>query len=134
MEVDDNHLIGIIKDKGVVNIQELCRILNGRDFKYCHSKQPRGTDYDDRMDGQFVKQCLDCDVHYRDVHKQVMRLIKEKKIQSDKRIFYDRKDDDWALRMKNDRGRKKDLFRFLFVDFEVYKKKVLSQTLEEYLS
>jgi len=134
MKIDDLHIIGIIKNKGVVNIQELCRILNGRDFKYCHSKQPRGTEYDDRMDGQFVKQCNDCMVHYRVVHKQVMRLIKEEKIKSDKRIFYDRKDDDWTIRMKKDRGRKRDLFRFLFIDDDIYKKMVLDQTLEEYVN
>jgi len=129
MEVDDLHIIGIIKHKGVVNVQELCRIINGRDFKWCHTKQPRGTEYDNRYDAQFVKQCNDCQIHYRDLHEQVMRLIKEKKIETDKRVFYDRINDKGDKRHK---GKKRELYRFLFVDHDVFKKKILIETLEYY--
>lgn len=129
----DRWIIGIVQSFGVINIQHLCRVMNNRDFKYCHSKQPRGTDYDNRMDGQFVKQCNDCTYHYRDVHKIVMRLIKDKKIMSDKRIFFDVINDDQDRRFKG-KGRRRDLFRFLYVDVEVFKKKVLDHTLEKYIS
>lgn len=128
----DRWIIGIIQSYGVVNIQHLCRIMNGREFKWCHSKQPRGTEYDKRMDGQFVKQCNDCSYHYRDVHKKVMKLIKEKRIKSDKRIFFDVINDEQDRRFKGN-GRRKDLFRFLFVDDEVFKRKVSDHTLEKYI-
>lgn len=131
MKVDDLHIIGIIRKKEVVNIQELCRILNGRDFKWCHRKHEKYKDVDDRMDNQFVKQCNECQVHYRQIHKQVMRLIKEGRIQSDKRIFYDRIDDDGTKRTKGP-GRRRDLYRFLFVDHDAFKKKILVETLDGY--
>ena len=126
-EPDDNHVIGVIGSYGVLNVQELCRRLNGRDFKFCHSKHDRWIHVDERVDNQFVKQCNDCVWHYRIVHKIVMRLIKENKIKTDKRRFYDRMDDDGNYYPK-----KKDLFRFLYLDDAVYHKKILSWTLDGY--
>lgn len=124
---DEKHLIGVIGSYGVLNVQELCRKLNGREFKFCHKKHDKWKHIDHRIDNQFVKQCNDCVFHYRDVHKLVMKLIKDKKIKSDKRRFYDRKDDD-----NNYYPKKKDLFRFVYLDDDVYHKKILSWTLDGY--
>jgi len=126
-KVDDDHLIGIIKHNGVVNVQELCRLVNGREFKWCHKKHDKYQHIDTRIDNQFVKQCNDCQVHYRDIHKQVMRLTKEGKISSEVRMFYDRRNDEGDLYPK-----KKDRFRFCYVDFDVFKKRILSWTLDGY--
>jgi len=132
MKLDDKHIIGIIGSYGVLNIQRLCRIINGREFKFCHTKHKKGTHLDHRMDGQFIKQCNDCDVHYRDIHKQVMRLIKEDKIKTKKMVFYDVKNDNQDKRMKNDRGRKRDLFRFIYLDQEDFDNIIGKQTLDYY--
>jgi len=127
MNVDDNHIIGIIRHEGVVNIQELCRILNGREFKWCHRVHDKWKHVDTRVDNQFVKQCNDCQVHYRDLFKQVKRLEKEGKIKGETRMFYDRRNDDGDLYPK-----KKDHFHFMWVDDMVYKDRILSWTLEGY--
>lgn len=133
MELDDKHIIGVISSYGVLNIQRLCRIINNRDFKWCHSKHEKYKHIDNRMDRQFIKQCNDCKVHYRVIHKQIMRLIKEGKIKSKKMIFYDVKNDNQDKRLKNDRGRKKDLFRFLYVHQDDFDNIIGKQTLDYYL-
>lgn len=125
--LDDMHLLGIIKDRGLLNIQELCRIVNGRDFKFCHKKHEKYQHIDDRLDNQFVKQCNDCSVHYRDIYDQVRRLEREKKVFTDLRRYFDRKDDNGTLYKK-----RTDEFRFVFVDKEVYDSKILKNTLDGY--
>jgi len=125
-------VLAILKDEGVCNIQRICRSINNRDFKWCHRKHDKYKEVDQRMDNQFVKQCLDCDYHYRDVYSIVRKLEKVGLIYSDKRIFYDRIDDNGTKRTKGV-GRRRDLYRFCFLDPEVYKKKILIETLDGYM-
>lgn len=132
MNLDDKHLIGVIGSYGVLNVQRLCRIINGRDFKWCHHKHTDWQKKNNRMDSQFNNQCKLCDVHYRDIHKQVMRLIKEEKIKTKKMIFYDVKNDEQDKRLKNDRGRKRDLFRFIYLHQEDFDNIIGIQTLDYY--
>ena len=129
---DELHVKGIIADYKVLNIQQLCRILNGRDFKFCHSKFKRYEDVDNRFDNQFVKQCNECEFHYRDVHKTIMKMIKNGMIKTDKRLYYDRKNDNGDLRQKGESGRRRDLFRFVYINDEDYKNIILLNTLDGY--
>lgn len=124
-------VLEILEKEGVANIQRICRYVNNREFKWCHSKHEKWKHIDDRMDGQFIKQCKDCTFQYNQVHYIVMKLVKVGLLKSDKRIFYDRIDDKGTKRTKGV-GRRRDLYRFIFRDFEVYKKKILVETLDGY--
>lgn len=127
-----DRVLSIVKKLGVSNIQEICRNLNNRDFKFCHSKFERYKEIDDRFDNQFVKQCNECMVHYRDMYHMIRWLEKEGKIFTDKRIYYDRINDDGDIRT-NGPGRRRDHFRFCYVDPEEYRKRILVNTLDGYV-
>jgi hypothetical protein len=126
---EKNHIAGIVittlTDKGVCNMQELCRAVNNRDFKFCHKVHDKWKHIDKRVDNQFVKQCNDCNYHYRDVYKVIMNLDKEGKIKTEKRMYRDRKNDEGDLYPK-----KRDTFRFCFLDYDIYHKKILINTLD----
>jgi hypothetical protein len=126
-KLSDMHIIGIVAHKGVVNVQELCRIINNRDFKWCHRLHEKYAHVDNRLDNQFVKQCKDCFVHYHDVYAQVMRMEREGLLFTEKRRYFDRKNDNGDLYKK-----RTDKFRFVFVDKQVYKKMILDNTLDGY--
>lgn len=126
---DPLHIIGIIKHEKVLNIMKLCRILNARDFKFCHSKHDEYKHIDDRMDGQFIKQCNKCEFHYRVVHRVIMKMAKEGQIKTDKRVFYDIINDKGDIRTKGP-GRRRDLFRFIYIDDEAYRDIILLNTLD----
>lgn len=128
-----NWICGIIQSYGVLNVQRLCRIMNNKEFKFCHSKHEKYKHIDNRMDSQFIKQCNDCNYHYRDVHNFVMKLIKNNRIKTKKMIFYDVKNDNQDKRMKNDRGRKRDLFRFIYLDQNKFDDLIGKQTLDYYI-
>ncbi len=120
-------VITTLKKKGVANIQEICRSINNRDFKWCHKKHDKYQHIDDRIDNQFVKQCNDCSYHYRDVYSIVRKMEKEGKIKTELRRFYDRMNDENKYYPK-----KKDLFRFCWLDDLVYHKMILRNTLDGY--
>jgi len=113
--------------KGVVNVQELCRILNGRDFKFCHKIHDKWKHVDNRIDNQFVKQCNDCMYHYRDVHRTVLLMDRDGLINTSKRVYRDRKNDDGDLYPK-----KRDTFRFCYLDYQKFHDLILVNTLEGY--
>ena len=128
-EID--HIVGIVistlKKKGVCNMQELCRSVNNREFKWCHKVHDKWKHIDTGIDNQFNKQCNDCEFHFRDVYKVIKKMEKDGKIKSDLRIYWDRRNDENEYYPK-----KKDHFRFCYLDDAVYHKMILSNTLDGY--
>lgn len=116
----EEEVVAVVKERGVLNTMQICRALNGRER--CNEGYFDGWRGNDR---DLLRLCKEnsCKIKYFEVLKKLRKMDKRGKIKSEKRWYYDKG--------YHYHGKKKiDLFRFYYVDDEVFYKRIIANTLE----
>lgn len=113
-------ILKLLMEHGVLNGMQVCRLLNGRgknEYEWCFwtfQEKPKGSTTGCR--NQIEKKC-------RYTYSHVLATLKAMKapVQNTKMKFWDR----GALG--------KDVFRFFYLDYELFEDEILRQTLIPYI-
>jgi hypothetical protein len=128
-------IISLLLEHGCLNTMEICRGLNNKDIfnprfcgipEYMKPFENRGKILEQYRWQTGNGKCL----HYRECnpnYDKVSRILKTMHIKTVKMKFWDDK-----ARIKKEMG-KMDTFRFWFINYEDFKKRVLIQTLIPYV-
>jgi hypothetical protein len=104
---------------------EYCRAINGATRRQCNSTPGWKLENGKKKNRNMTEVCKSngCRLNYFQVMKSLQYMEKKGLIQSEKRRWWDR----------NTSGKRTDLFRFWYINRELYEEIILMQTLDGWL-